>query len=70
MGAFALSEPCCGSDAAALETRAERRGGGEWRVSGHKMWITNGQHADYFLVFARTGGAEGAGGEAVREGGR
>jgi len=59
VGAFALSEPCCGSDAAALETRAERRGG-EWRISGHKMWITNGQHADYFLVFARTGAEGGA----------
>ncbi|MCI4465504.1 MAG: acyl-CoA dehydrogenase family protein, partial [Thermoproteus sp.] len=38
IGAFALSEPCCGSDAAAIQTRAERRGG-EWVINGEKMWI-------------------------------
>jgi len=57
IGAFALSEPCCGSDAAAIETRAVRVGG-EWRISGVKMWITSGMYADYYLVFARTGPKE------------
>ncbi|WP_333638713.1 acyl-CoA dehydrogenase family protein [Pyrobaculum aerophilum] len=57
IGAFALSEPCCGSDAAAIQTAAVRRGG-EWVINGHKMWITNGHYADYYLVAARTGPRE------------
>ncbi|KUO89579.1 MAG: acyl-CoA dehydrogenase [Pyrobaculum sp. OCT_11] len=57
IGAFALSEPCCGSDAAAIQTRAERRGG-EWVINGEKMWITNGLYADYYIVAARTGRRE------------
>ncbi|MBP1449334.1 MAG: acyl-CoA dehydrogenase family protein [Thermoproteus sp.] len=57
VGAFALSEPCCGSDAAAIQTSAKREGG-EWAISGRKMWITNGHYADYFLVAARTGPRE------------
>lgn len=57
IGAFALSEPCCGSDAAAIETKAERVGG-EWQISGTKTWITSGLYADYYLVFARTGAGE------------
>ncbi|MFB6490138.1 MAG: acyl-CoA dehydrogenase family protein [Thermoproteus sp. AZ2] len=55
--AFALSEPCCGSDAAAIETRAERLGG-VWRISGTKLWITSGLYADAYLVAARTGPRE------------
>ncbi|AET32572.1 acyl-CoA dehydrogenase family protein [Pyrobaculum ferrireducens] len=57
VAAFALSEPCCGSDAAAIETRAEKVGR-EWVLNGTKMWITSGLHADYYLVFARTGPRE------------
>ncbi len=57
IGAFALSEPCCGSDAAAIQTQAEKRGG-EWVINGTKMWITNGLYADYYLVAARTGPRE------------
>ena len=57
IGSFALSEPCCGSDAAAIETRAERRGG-EWVINGKKMWITQGLYADVYLVFTRTGPKE------------
>ncbi len=57
IGAFALSEPCCGSDAAAIQTRAEKKGG-EWVINGHKMWITNGLYADYYLLAARTGPRE------------
>lgn len=54
---FALSEPGCGSDAAALTTSArldEARG--EWVLDGAKMWITSGAHAGFHLVFARTDG--------------
>ncbi len=54
IGSYALSEPCCGSDAANLETRAERSKG-EWVLKGTKTWITQGMYADYFIVFARTG---------------
>jgi butyryl-CoA dehydrogenase len=53
LGAFALTEPGAGSDAAALVTRADRVDGG-WHVSGSKQWITNGRHAGTFLLFART----------------
>ncbi len=55
--AFALSEPCCGSDAFSLETRAERVGG-SWVINGTKLWITSGMYADAFLVAARTGPLE------------
>ena len=53
VGAWGLTEPGCGSDAAALQTRAVRDGGG-WRLSGHKMFITNGARAHVFVVMART----------------
>lgn len=59
-GAYALTEPDAGSDAAALRTSATRDGDG-WRIRGSKMWITNGGFADVLVVFARTGG-QGAGG--------
>jgi alkylation response protein AidB-like acyl-CoA dehydrogenase len=51
VGAYALSEPASGSDAFALQTRAERRGDG-WVLNGRKMWITNGAEAEVFVVFA------------------
>ncbi len=54
IGSFALSEPCCGSDAANIETSIERIGG-EWVVKGTKMWTTQGLYADYFIVFGRIG---------------
>jgi alkylation response protein AidB-like acyl-CoA dehydrogenase len=53
IAAFALSEPDAGSDAAALELRAEPDGGG-WRLSGVKKWISNAPEADVYSVFART----------------
>jgi alkylation response protein AidB-like acyl-CoA dehydrogenase len=53
LGAFALTEPGAGSDAAALVTRADRVDGG-WHVRGSKQWITNGRYAGTFLLFART----------------
>jgi alkylation response protein AidB-like acyl-CoA dehydrogenase len=53
IGAFALTEPESGSDAAALRARAERDDG-DWRLTGRKQWITNASHAGTFLVFARS----------------
>lgn len=57
--AFALTEPGAGSDAAAIQTRAELAEDGEgYVVNGSKIWITNGGFADVFTVFARTSPAE------------
>jgi glutaryl-CoA dehydrogenase (non-decarboxylating) len=52
IGAFALSEPGAGSDARNLETTA-RLSGGTYHLTGIKKWITYGQIADVFLLFAR-----------------
>ncbi|MET8506662.1 acyl-CoA dehydrogenase family protein [Streptomyces sp. NPDC004787] len=60
LGAYCLSEPSSGSDAAALRTRAVRDGG-DWVLDGTKAWITHGGIADFYTVMARTGG-EGPGG--------
>jgi hypothetical protein len=54
IGAFALTEPRHGSDAAALETRARRRRDG-YVLEGAKRWITNGTIADLVIVWARDG---------------
>ena len=56
----ALSEPEAGSDAAALELRAEEDGDG-FRLTGTKLWISNAPEADVYSVFARTSedGAKG-----------
>ncbi|HYT68917.1 MAG TPA: acyl-CoA dehydrogenase [Vicinamibacterales bacterium] len=51
VGAYALSEAGSGSDAFALTTRA-REQGDSYIVTGRKLWITNGNEADIFLVFA------------------
>ncbi|MGW2182071.1 acyl-CoA dehydrogenase family protein [Streptomyces sp. NPDC001732] len=53
-GAFCLSEPGAGSDAAGISASAVPHRGG-WLLNGHKKWITGGQIADLFLVFAGTG---------------
>ncbi len=58
LGAFALSEPGSGSDAFALETRAERKGD-RWELTGRKFWITNGAEAGLFIVFANADPAQG-----------
>ena len=55
LGAFALSEPGSGSDAAALLTTA-RREGDTYVLNGTKFWITHGGYADIYVVMARTGG--------------
>ncbi len=53
LGAFALSEPASGSDAFALECKADKVAGG-WSLTGRKFWITNGAEAGIFIVFANT----------------
>jgi glutaryl-CoA dehydrogenase len=53
IGCFGLTEPDAGSDPAAMRTHA-RRSGGDWVVSGTKMWITNGSLADIAVVWAQT----------------
>jgi alkylation response protein AidB-like acyl-CoA dehydrogenase len=55
LGCYALTEPGCGSDAAALATRAEPDGDG-WVLTGSKVFITLGSWAETAIVFARTGG--------------
>ncbi|MFJ9149375.1 acyl-CoA dehydrogenase [Streptomyces sp. NPDC102270] len=54
LGAYCLSEPSSGSDAASLRTRAVRDGD-EWMITGTKAWITHGGVADFYTVMARTG---------------
>jgi alkylation response protein AidB-like acyl-CoA dehydrogenase len=54
LGCYALTEPGCGSDAAALATGAERDGD-DWVLSGSKVFITLGSWASTAIVFARTG---------------
>ncbi|MBW5424264.1 acyl-CoA dehydrogenase [Streptomyces sp. BG9H] len=58
LGAYCLSEPASGSDAASLRTKAVRDGD-HWVIDGTKAWITHGGVADFYTVLARTGG-EGA----------
>jgi len=59
LGAFALTEPEAGSDAAALTMTAELDGD-DYVLNGQKTWISNGGIAGHYVVFARTGEAEGA----------
>ena len=62
LGAYCLSEPQSGSDAAALATTAvaERKGEGEpgrgYRIDGVKAWISHAGQADFYTLFARTSG--------------
>jgi len=69
LGAFALTEPHAGSDAAAIRTRAERVGPADapegYRLTGTKIWITNAPEADRYLVFATVDPAAGAKGIAA-----
>ena len=58
LGAFALSEPASGSDAFALECRAEADGE-DWLLTGNKFWITSGAEAGIFLVFANIDPSKG-----------
>jgi butyryl-CoA dehydrogenase len=53
LGAYALTEPNAGSDAANQTTKAEKKGD-RYVLTGTKLWITSGKQADVFVVFART----------------
>lgn len=53
LGCFALTEPLHGSDAGGIETTAEPRRGGGWRLNGTKRWVGNGACADVAVVLAR-----------------
>src|SRR5687768_1715659 len=64
LGAFALSEPEAGSDAAAMTTQAVRDGDG-WVLSGTKAWVTSGNQAGVILAMARTDRPGSAGGRAA-----
>ncbi len=59
LGAFALTEPGAGSDAASMRTKAVKDGD-QYILNGSKMFITNGGEADTYITFARTGDAEGS----------
>ncbi|MBJ8341343.1 acyl-CoA dehydrogenase family protein [Antrihabitans sp. YC3-6] len=54
IGAYSLSEPQAGSDAAALNCKASATENG-YRITGSKAWITHGGVADFYNLFARTG---------------
>ncbi|TAK02464.1 MAG: acyl-CoA dehydrogenase [Chloroflexota bacterium] len=60
LGAFCLTEPHAGSDAAALRTRAERADDGSYRLHGTKIWISNAPEADRYLVFATVDPSRGS----------
>jgi len=53
LGAYALTEPNSGSDAAALRTRADKSGD-DWVLNGTKIWVTTGSLAGLVIVYART----------------
>ncbi len=61
IGAYALTEPQSGSDAANMRTRAERStDGNHYRINGRKSWITSGPYARYLVLFAATDPGAGA----------
>jgi alkylation response protein AidB-like acyl-CoA dehydrogenase len=59
LGAWALTEPGSGSDAAALSTRAELKGG-EWVLNGSKMFTTQGSTAGVYVIMAATDPSAGS----------
>jgi acyl-CoA dehydrogenase len=58
IGAYALSEAGSGSDAFAMATKASAHDG-DWAITGRKLWITNGNEANLFIVFANVNPREG-----------
>lgn len=59
LGAWGLTEPGAGSDAASIKTTATKDGD-DWILNGGKMWITNGSFADVIVVFAANDREKGA----------
>jgi alkylation response protein AidB-like acyl-CoA dehydrogenase len=53
-GAFSMSEPGCGSDVAAIKTKAVSTADGEWTINGQKMWLTNGASSNLVAVLVKT----------------
>jgi alkylation response protein AidB-like acyl-CoA dehydrogenase len=53
-GAFSMSEPGCGSDVAAIRTRAEKVGDDTYEINGSKMWLTNGGSSSLVAVLVLT----------------
>jgi alkylation response protein AidB-like acyl-CoA dehydrogenase len=53
-GAFSMSEPGCGSDVAAIKTKAVPGGDGGWTINGQKMWLTNGGTSNLVAVLVKT----------------
>ncbi len=60
IGCYGLTEPGVGSDAASIQTRAEKVGD-SFRINGSKMWISQGYYADVVVLFTRTGTVEDKG---------
>lgn len=58
IGAYSLTEPMSGSDAATMRSRAERQGD-HYLISGTKSWVTNGPVADFIILFCMTDPARG-----------
>jgi alkylation response protein AidB-like acyl-CoA dehydrogenase len=56
LGAYCLSEPASGSDASAMQARAEADGP-DYVINGVKAWISHAGHADFYTLFARTSGS-------------
>ena len=61
VGALAMSEPSAGSDVVSMQLKAEADGD-HFRLTGNKMWITNGPDAQVYVIYAKTDPAAGAGG--------
>jgi alkylation response protein AidB-like acyl-CoA dehydrogenase len=53
-GAFSMSEPGCGSDVAAITSKAVSDGDGGWTLNGQKMWLTNGGSSNLVAVLVKT----------------
>jgi alkylation response protein AidB-like acyl-CoA dehydrogenase len=53
-GAFSMSEPGCGSDVAAIKTKAVKADDGSYSITGQKMWLTNGGSANLVAVLVKT----------------
>ena len=53
LASFCLTEPDAGSDVSGMRTTAVRNGSG-WKINGTKTFITNGSHADWYTVYAKT----------------
>src|SRR5699024_7592491 len=62
LGAFALTEPGAGSDAVNTKTKAVKDDAGNYILNGSKVFITNGEEADSYIHFDRTGAKKGSNG--------